>query len=74
MTPPTSRKEFCKFIGLVNYYWDVWEIHSHMVVHLTNLTSSKINFKWTEVNQRYFGEIKRIMAHNILLAYPYFNR
>ena len=31
------------------------------------------NFKWTQVKQDAFDEIKRIVARDTLLTYPYFN-
>ena len=31
MTPTTTRKAFNKFIGLVNYYNNVWARLSHML-------------------------------------------
>ena len=45
MKPLTSKKEVCKFIGVVNYYYNIWERLSHMLVPLTNITSSKVKFK-----------------------------
>ena len=44
-----------------------------MSAPLTKLTSIQIKFKWTQVKQNYFDEIKRIMAHDNLLTYPDFN-
>ena len=73
MKPPTSRKEVHKFIGVANYYRDVWSRRSHLVVPLTNIKSSKVKFKWTKTEQDDFKEIKRIVPSDILLAYPYFN-
>ena len=32
-----------------------------------------MKFKWTQVEKYAFDEIKRIVDHNNLLAYPYFN-
>ena len=46
---------------------------SHTLTPLTKLTSIKINFKWTQVGQDGFDEIKRIVARNTLLTYPDFN-
>ena len=44
-----------------------------MLAPLTKLRYIKRNFKWTEVKQDGFKEIKRIMAQATLLNYPYFN-
>ena len=48
----TYKKVVCKFIGLVNYYCDIWEIHLHMLVPVPKLTSNKVTFKWTEIEQK----------------------
>ena len=71
--PPTSRKEVQKFIGVVNYYCDMWPMRSHTLVPLTILTSIKHEFQWKQVKQDAFDKIKRIVARNTLLNYPGFN-
>ena len=50
------------FIGLVNYYKDMWAKRSHLLHHLTALTPNKVKFKWTDVEQKAFGKIKYIVA------------
>ena len=62
------------FIGLVNYYRDMWDIGSHLLHPLTTLTSDKIMFKWTYVEKKLFDGIKRVFDHDTLLVYPYFNK
>ena len=52
---------------------DMWSKRSHLLQPLTTLTSRKVKFKWTDVEQKPFGEIKWIFTHDILLIYPYFN-
>ena len=44
-----------------------------MLAPLTKITSSKRNFKWTQVKQYSFKKIKRILARDASLTYPYFN-
>ena len=46
---------------------------SHKLATLTILTSIKCKFRWTQVKQDAFKKIKRIVACNTLLTYPYFN-
>ena len=60
-------------MGVGDNYRDMWSRRSHLVVPLTNIKSSKVKFKWTKTEQDDFKEIKRIVASDILLAYPYFN-
>ena len=64
MNPPISRKEVRKFIGLVNYYRDMWARWSHTLAPLTNITSNKVKFRWTKIKQDAFGKIKRIVARD----------
>ena len=45
-----------------------------MLEPLTKLTSNKVKFKWTEVEQRTFKSIILTVDCNNLLAYPGFNK
>ena len=47
MKPLTSRKEVQKFIGVVNYYHNMWTRRSHTLATLTKLTpvKNKLNGK-----------------------------
>ena len=74
ITPPKTTKHVRAFIGLVNYYMDMWDRRSHLIHPLTALTSNKVKFKWTDVEQKGFDDIKRDVAHDTLLPYPDFNK
>ena len=41
---------------------------------MTALTSSKVKWKWEEEHDKAFCEIKKVMAHETLLAFPDFNK
>ena len=58
MTPPIYQKQVHSFIGLVNYYRDMWAKQSHLLQPLTELTSNKLKFKCTDVGQKAFDENK----------------
>ena len=45
MKPPSTREESIKFIGLVKYYHNIPERHSHTLDPLTSLVYSKEKFK-----------------------------
>ena len=45
-----------------------------MLVPLTKLTPSKVRSKWAKVKQKAFEEIKRVVACNVSLDYPDFNK
>ena len=52
MMPPKTPKQVHAFIGLVKYYMDVWDKRSYLLHPLTVLTSNKVKFKWTDVEQK----------------------
>ena len=74
MTLLTNTSQVRVFIGLVNYYRDMWERLLHLLHLLTALTSSKVKFKWADVEQKAFDDIKQAGYHDTLLAYPDFNK
>ena len=69
MTPPTTQKGDRNFISLVNYYHNMLARCSHILDPLTNLTPSKVQFKWTQIRHKLFKGIKQTVARNALLAY-----
>ena len=73
MAPPKNRRELRAFIGLVNYYRDMWRKRSHVLAPLTSLTSKSVPWKWTEVEQNAFLETKKVISKEAILAFPNFN-
>ena len=71
---PTACKEVRLFMGLVNYYRDSWIRRSDALAPLTALTSEDAPFKWTAMHEDAFNAIKRIVAREVLLAYPIFGK
>jgi hypothetical protein len=41
MTAPTNKKQLRRFLGMVNFYQDMWRQRSHILAPLTKLTSNK---------------------------------
>ena len=73
MKPPKNTKEVRAFIGIVNYYRDMCAKRSHLLHPLTELTSHKVKFKWTNLGQKKIDDIIRLVSQDTLLAYPDFN-
>ena len=73
MAPSNNIIQVRTFVGLVNYYRDIWARRSHLLQPLTALTSTKVKFKLTDVEQWAFNKIKQIVAVDTLLIYPDFN-
>ena len=71
---PTTRKQLRSFIGMVNFYRDMWKGRSHLLSPLTRLTSNKIKFKWTDCEQKAFEAVKQAISKQSLLTYPDFSK
>jgi len=73
IAPPKSQKELRRFIGMVNYYRDMWIRRSHVLAPLASLTSKTSKWVWGEEQQKAFDTMKKIISREALLAYPDFN-
>ena len=73
LEPPKTRKDVRRFIGMINFYRDMWRKRSELLAPLTRLTSKDVKFAWTEVEQKAFEGIKRVLARETLMAYPQFD-
>jgi len=51
---PKTKKELRRFIGLVNYYRDMWVRRSHVLAPLALLTSKTTKWVWGEEQQMAF--------------------
>ena len=70
---PKTKRELRRFIGMVNYYRDMWVRRSEILAPLTSLTSKQAIWKWTDEHQNAFDAMKKIVAREVLLSYPNFN-
>jgi hypothetical protein len=71
---PKTRKDVRSFIGMVNYYRDMWIRRSHILAPLAKLTSKTTPWKWGEEEQNAFDTMKKVMSRETLLTYPDFNK
>jgi putative transposase len=62
IAPLTTKKQVQSFIGLINYYRDMWPRRSEILAPLTHLTSKDVPFQWTDVEQQAFDKIKAIVT------------
>jgi len=80
ITSPKQVKSLCRFLGMVQYYRDLWARRSEMFAPLTSLTgecghtkvtrAKKWVWHWDEVHQIAFDNVKATIARDVDLAYP----
>ena len=81
--PPTNVKELRRFLGMVQYYRDMWMRRSEMLAPLTDLVgecgqtkatkakgTKKAPWHWDEIHQKAFDLVKTTIARDVVLAYP----
>jgi hypothetical protein len=74
MVRPNTRRELRRFIGIVNYYHDMWVRRSSLLAPLTSMTSKNLKFVWTDVHQKSFEDIKKIICREVMLTFPDFSK
>ena len=75
ISPPSKRKELKKFLGMVNYYRDMWPRRSEILAPLTALlTSPGVPWKREKKHQDAFTTMKRTIAKDTILAFPSFEK
>ena len=70
---PKTRKILRQFIGMINFYRDMWQKRSELLAPLTALTSKNFKYDWKDKHQNCFKAIKRVIGREVLLGYPDFN-
>jgi hypothetical protein len=87
LKPPTNVKELRRFLGMVQYYHDLWAKRSEMLAPLTDLVAEcgqtkvtrakgtkKVPWHWDEVHQRAFNAVTATNAKDVVLAYPDYSK
>ena len=70
---PKNCKQLRQFIGMINFYWDMWQKNSELIAPLTALTSKNVKYDWKYEHQNCLDAITRVIGREVLLAYLDFN-
>ena len=70
LTVPKNRKQLRQFIGMINFYRDMWQKSSELLAPLTALTSKNVKYDWEDKHQNCFDAIKSVVGLELLLAQP----
>ena len=75
LTPPTTKRELRRFLGMINYSSDMmWRRRSHILAPLTAMCSAKAKYVWGDKEQKAFKDLKAIISRETLLAFPDFSK
>ena len=66
---PRTKRELRRFIGMINFYRDMWIRRSHILAPLAKLTSKSVKWKWTDVEQKAFDTIKKVISEEVQKCY-----
>jgi RNase H-like domain found in reverse transcriptase/Reverse transcriptase (RNA-dependent DNA polymerase) len=69
---PQTKKQLRRFIGMVNYYRDMWGKRSEILAPLAALTSKTAKWKWEAEHQKAFNDMKAMITKEAILVYPDF--
>eukprot|EP00804_Cyclotella_cryptica_P015712 CCRYP_013381-RA/>CCRYP_013381-RA protein AED:0.60 eAED:-0.14 QI:0/0/0/1/0/0/2/0/736 len=77
ISPPKNVEDLRKFLGMVQYYRDLWARRSEVLAPLTSLVANKTKKRpwcWDTVHQQAFDDVKTTIAKDVVLAYPNYSR
>ncbi len=71
--PPKNKRQLRRFLGMINYYRDMWQRRSHILAPLTDMVSKSAPWIWTDKQQNAFEQAKQMVMREAMLAYPDFS-
>jgi hypothetical protein len=74
MKQPKTQKEVRRFVGMVNFYRDLYPKRAEILAPLTTLCGKNTKFLWSAEHQAAFTQIKEQMAQETMLTYPQFDQ
>ena len=87
LNPPKNVKELRRFLGMVQYYRDLWAKRSELLAPLTSLVGEcghtkdsrkkkvkRVPWHWDDVHQQAFDNVKATIARDVSLAYPDYSK
>ena len=72
--PPKNRKQVKSFLGLVGYFRRFIPDYTSLACPLYELTKESVRFKWTNIENSVFIELKNALMSVPVLAHPRFDR
>jgi hypothetical protein len=74
MKRPTTQKQVRRFVGMVNFYRDLYPKRAELLAPLTSLCGQNKKFVWTDEHDVAFNKVKTQLAQDAILTYPQFDK
>eukprot|EP00957_Ditylum_brightwellii_P160610 12226897-Ditylum_brightwellii.AAC.1 len=58
----TTKKQLHRFIGIINYYRDMWKGRAGLLAPMSKLTSNTDKWEWKYVHRTLFCKIKELLS------------
>jgi hypothetical protein len=71
---PTMQREVRRFIGMVNFYRNLYPKRAEILAPLTSLCGQHKKFHWSAEHKIPFKKIKDLLMQETMLTYPQFNQ
>ena len=72
--PPKNKKYLRQFIGMVNYYKDLFKKRTDILKLLTDICGKSSTFTWNEKVSKAFIEVKEMIVKVAMFAFPDFTK
>ena len=74
MKQPKTQKEVRRFVGMVNFYRDLYPKRTETLAPLTALCGQNKKYYWAAEHEMAFNKIKEQMSQETMLTYPQFDQ
>ncbi len=74
MAQPRNQKDVRRFVGLVNFYCDLYPRRAEILAPLTSLCGKNTKFVWNKEHNEAFLKLKQVMAAETMPTYPNFDK
>jgi hypothetical protein len=69
MVAQKTQKEVRRFVGLVNFYRDLYPRRAEVLAPLTSLCGKNTKFEWRKEHQEAFSKMKNVFEKETMLTY-----
>jgi hypothetical protein len=74
MQRPKTQRDVRRFVGMVNFYRDLYPKRAETLAPLTDLCGQKKKFIWDDQHEAAFLKMKDTLAQETMLTYPEFDQ